>query len=314
MWRKFFKMMEKKYKRRFVETEIENWNDISKLNPRFLSGFVFRGMGDYNWHLESSLERMIKRFHSKNKTAHRIYPQGYEMDMLKEFQWKYPKYEKINNPKADDIIEWLSIMQHYGSPTRLVDFTYSPYVALFMAIDSSNEENDASLWCLNEIILRTIICDDYEKKNDTRISGIVSQKELIYQIANKVLYDSIMDDGRACVPNIYLVQPHKVNERILAQQGLFAIPEKIGVPFEENLFSLVDNQNPEIVPFQDVIEYSNSDKMFKPHDYFLIKIRIPLKFRLDITKSLCLMNISAETMYPGLEGLAKSLNRQRYTG
>lgn len=302
------------YKRRFVETELNHWNDISKLNPRFLAGFVFRGMGNYKWHLESSLERMIKRFHLKNKTAHKIYPQGYEVDMLKEFQWKYPKYEKINNPNVDDIIEWLSIMQHYGSPTRLVDFTYSPYIALFMAIDSSSEENDASVWCLNEIILRNIICDNYEQKNNIRIGGIESQKEQIYKMANQVIADSIKEKGKDITPNIYLVQPHKVNDRILLQQGLFAIPEIIGIPFEDNLFSLVDNREPEFVPFNDVIEYSNSDKMFQPYDYFLIKIRIPLKFRLDITKSLCLMNISAETMYPGLEGLAKSLNRQRYTG
>ena len=302
------------YKRRFVETVLEQWNDISILNPRFLAGFVFRGMGDYKWHIESSLERMIKRYHPISDIAHEVYPQGYEIDMLKEFQWKYPKYSKNNIPQSDDVIEWLSIMQHYGSPTRMVDFTCSPYIALFMAMDSSGEKHDASIWCLNEIILRNILCEEYENRNDIRISGISNQKSVIYNEANQLINDSINGTRKSFNHNVYLVQPHKVNDRILVQQGLFAIPEKIGVPFEDNLFSLVGNREPDIVPFKDVIDYSNSEKMFQPYDYFLIKIRIPLKFRLDITKSLCLMNISSETMYPGLEGLGKSLNRQRYTG
>lgn len=300
------------YKRRFVKTELEHWNDISMLNPRFLSGFIFRGQGDYSWHIESSLERMIKRFHPNTPIAHKIYPQGYEKDMLKEFQWKYPKYEKVNIPKDDEMIEWLSIMQHYGSPTRMVDFTYSPYIALFMALDSSSGEHDASVWCLNELVLRNMFSDDYEERNDRRIDGKELQKELFYQEANQTILDSVRERRKNFAPNIYLVQPHRVNERILVQQGLFAIPEKIGVSFEDNLFSLVENREPEIVLFKDIIDYSNSEKMFKPYDFFLIKIKIPKQFKLNITKSLCLMNISAETMYPGLEGLAKSLNRQLY--
>ena len=304
--------IDKDYKRRFVEAELEHWNDISMLNPRFLSGFVFRGQGNSEWHIESSLERMIKRFHPNSLVAQKIYPQGYEIDMLKEFQWKYPKYEKVKIPKDDEMIEWLSIMQHYGSPTRMVDFTYSPYIALFMAIDSSNGEHDASVWCLNELVLRNIFCDEYEERNDRRIDDKDSQRELFYKEANQVIKDSVNEKRKDFSPNIYLVQPHRVNDRILVQQGLFAIPEKIGVPFEDNLFSLVDNRDPEMVPFKDIIDYSNSENMFKPYDYFLIKIKIPKQFRLNITKSLCLMNISAETMYPGLEGLAKSLNRQLY--
>lgn len=88
-------------KKRFIETELEHWNDIAMLKPRFLSSFVFRGQGNYDWHIKSSLERMIERFHPNGKVQQRIYPSGYEKDMLKEFQWKYPKYEKINIPRED---------------------------------------------------------------------------------------------------------------------------------------------------------------------------------------------------------------------
>ena len=132
--------------------------------------------------------------------------------------------------------------------------------------------------------------------------------------SGRMLNDYIQERRKDYTPYIYLLQPHRVNERILQQQGLFAVPEKIDVSFEDNLFSLVDNREPEEVSFKEIIDYSNSEKMFRPYDYFLIKIKIPHNFRLDITKALYQMNISSETMYPGLEGLARSLNRQHYTG
>lgn len=144
--------------RRFVKMRLEHWNDISMLNPRFLMGFVFRGQGKSDWHIQSSLERLIERFYSTG-VQQQIYPSGFETEMLREFQWKYPNYETAIMPKDDEIIEWLSIMQHYGSCTRMVDFTFSPYVALFMAIDSSEGEKqdetlDSIAFTLNHIWLQ----------------------------------------------------------------------------------------------------------------------------------------------------------------
>lgn len=306
--------MDTDIKRRYVVTELEHWNDISMLPPRFLSAFVFRGQGNYDWHIKSSLERMIERFHPVGEVQRRIYPAGYEHDMLKEFQWKYPKYEKLNIPREDEIIEWLSIMQHYGCPTRMVDFSNSPYVALFMAIDSADGLNPSAIWCLNKLVLGMKYNNEYKLKTEKSLDGLEEQNSQIYEDANLMLNDYIQERRKDYTPNIYLLQPHRVNDRILQQQGLFAIPEKIDVSFEENLYSLVHNREPEEVSFKEIIDYSNSEKMFRPYDYFLIKIKIPHYFRLDITKSLYQMNISAETMYPGLEGLAKSLNRQLYTG
>lgn len=67
--------------------------------------------------------------------------------MIKEFKWKFPSYEKKLIPKDGEFIEWLSIMQHFGAPTRLLDFSQSMYVALFMAMDNSFYDN-FSIWCI----------------------------------------------------------------------------------------------------------------------------------------------------------------------
>lgn len=298
-------------KGRYIKTRLEHWNDLSMLNPSFLKAFVFRGQGDCDWHIKSALERLIARFY-KNGTQKRIYPAGFEADMLNDFRWKYPNYGSNNIPAEDELIEWLSIMQHYGSCTRMVDFTFSPYVALFMAIDTSEGEKACSVWCLNHLVLSGNFSEDHHTERENLLFDNPNRKSAIYNYANKVLTESVNDKKRDFHPYVYLVRPCKVNERIIRQQGLFAIPERIDISFEDNLLALVDNKDPKEVSFSEIIDYSNSDRRSSPNDYVLIQIDIPASFRYEITKSLYLMNMTAETLYPDIIGLAKSENYQRY--
>lgn len=297
--------------RRYVKTRLEHWNDLSMLSPSFLKAFVFRGQGICDWHIKSALERLIERFY-KNGTQKRIYPAGFEADMLNDFRWKYPNYVRSNMPYEDEMIEWLSIMQHYGSCTRMVDFTFSPYVALFMAIDSSEGEKDCTVWCLNHLVLSGKFSEDHHTKRENLLFDNPNRKPSIYKHANQLLKESVNDTKRDFCPYVYLVRPCKVNERIIRQQGLFAIPEKIDIPFEDNLLAMVGSKEPKEVPFSEIIDYSNSEKRSCPNDYVLIKIDIPACFRYEITKSLYLMNMTAESLFPDLMGLAKSENYQRY--
>lgn len=108
--------------RLYIETCLENWDDLFKLYNRFLMAFVFRGHGSAKWPMTSSLERMVKRFHPNSLVNS---ANEYEKDMLREFKWKYSIYEKNHTPADIEVIEWLSVMQHYGAPTRMMDFESS---------------------------------------------------------------------------------------------------------------------------------------------------------------------------------------------
>lgn len=134
------------------------------LHQRFLSRFIFRGQSNSEWKLQTSLERLIARLHSDFVDP--IITASYEDRMIKEFVWKYSLYEKNIIPQKDEFIEWLALMQHYGSPTRMLDFSYSLFVALFMAIDNHSFDKSA-IWAINKIRLEHKIFDYYRVEYNT---------------------------------------------------------------------------------------------------------------------------------------------------
>ena len=50
-------------------------------------------------------------------------------------------------PEWEDDFQWLALMQHHGAPTRLLDFTWSPYVAAFLALERAVD--DAAVWAIH---------------------------------------------------------------------------------------------------------------------------------------------------------------------
>src|SRR6266581_1355335 len=105
---------------------VTTWNELhevlfedswdSKLE-RFRSPYVFRGLSDATHRLETSLMRLGGEYAKIEK------------HLLRNFQ-KYAYGEVV---ERDSIWHWLSVAQHHGLPTRLLDWTYSPFVAMHFA-------------------------------------------------------------------------------------------------------------------------------------------------------------------------------------
>jgi hypothetical protein len=106
--------------------------------------FLFRGQGSADWHLESSFDRWFKGDRlKKNQVADRLVElfqhEAEGLNMEREV-WEDPRRR-------------LALAQHHGVPTRLVDWTESPYVAAFFAFGSglSTRQDNArvAIWCLD---------------------------------------------------------------------------------------------------------------------------------------------------------------------
>ena len=93
----------------------------------------WRGQRDASWSLSPSLYR--RRIESK------------EHNLNARFRMM-AKARRGDCPESSDALGWLFLMQHYGLPTRLLDWSQSPLVALYFALQKPDEA-DASIWALS---------------------------------------------------------------------------------------------------------------------------------------------------------------------
>lgn len=297
-----------------ITTTMEKWNDIISFNPKFLKRFIFRGQSDSNWKLSTSLERLIN-CHNPNWIDPAV-PGIYESEMLADFKWRYPLYEKYNIPELEDNVEWLTLMQHYGCATRLLDFTRSIFVALFMALDNSFTDSSC-IWALNKNIFTSKTFEIYRKEQNMKSPSSVPHS-LLEQYsrdkANKLIGVIPINDIEK---ELLIINPKYCNERISIQQGLFIMPTDIRVSFDDCLTSFIKNCNPapeEVkVKSKDLLDYSYDRwGANAQNDILFFKFEIPNNFKFKLTQLLNQMNITSETLYPGLVGMAKSLNSLRH--
>lgn len=101
------------------QKRIEDMDQLIRELNELPNNYIYRGQADAGWGIQSSLERVIGSGWSK-ETAKR-----FEDFSLSQFQSKCHLYDR-ENVEPSSKLAWLSVMQHYGVPTRLVDFSESP--------------------------------------------------------------------------------------------------------------------------------------------------------------------------------------------
>jgi hypothetical protein len=132
----------KRARRSYRVFRLESWEAFLALvtKPPY-SNWAFRGERDERWPLYSSLSRYLQNF----GVAREAWP-SQEGRILRIFKRKAHQF--LNQPPdTDDDFQWMALMQHHGAPTRLIDFTWSPYVAAFFALERTLA--DGVVWAMN---------------------------------------------------------------------------------------------------------------------------------------------------------------------
>jgi hypothetical protein len=244
--------------------------------------WVFRGQADSSWGLKSTLERALEYFEiDLSKKA-----SGVELGLLRKFKRHYHHY--LESPiENDNSLEWLAIMQHYGTPTRLLDWTYSFYVALYFAMNHVKENGSASVWALDTDWIGEVM-NGYLGSLEGHGDAYAAWKDDKGILEKDTFKKIFAPKQKPPIALIGVVSPLRLNKRLTIQQGTFLCPGDVTKTFEENLIALLTKRNPES----------------KSH---FIKLVIHSEQKNKILEHLQRMNMNDATLFPGLDGLARSL-------
>jgi len=264
-------------------SDIKEWDACKSWYHSTKPGqFLFRGQPSSEYNLESTFDRAY-RINTPISTG--MPKWRYEAVMLFNFKRIAHQYlEASNIPQKNDNLEWISLLRHYGAPSRLLDFSYSFYIAAYFAIEGAeinNKTDPAVVWAIDQEWLSREAYNLLEKEKSLLEGKEIKKK--IFQYPK--LFNELMMNHNNPRDYVININPFRYNRRIHLQQGIFLCPCNIEHTFEQNLVS---------VPGID------KNKIFI--------IRLNKDEKKEIIKDLNQMNINWETLLGDLEGVARSLN------
>jgi hypothetical protein len=272
------------------------WDDlINFLANKYLDpsewGWVFKGLRKYSYKLETTLDRRLERRRKGRAHLGRKDPyiggQTAENYLLRQFERAAHHFvgSSLLPDNRDNRLEWLALMRHYGAPTRLLDFTRSPYVACFFALEETDirKGKKCAIWAIHTDWLINGGVSQISKQiayyHDLNKSNLLNSKFIVEHFNSLFVNNS--------VPMVLPIEPPRSNARLLAQQGLFLCPGAPDRSFDKNLSSYAD-------------DIENMQK-------HVHKIKIEGHIFAEAMSELSYLNISRATLFPDLEGFGTSL-------
>ncbi|MCX5734002.1 MAG: FRG domain-containing protein [candidate division NC10 bacterium] len=263
----------------WLDGELQSWDAIVDEVKQWKGDWIFRALREQK---ECELREIIKvrlasSFDDACETGdvQSTDRWAYEAWMLREFKRAAHHYQ-VHLPEKNDLLEWLALARHYEMPSRLLDFTYSFYVACYFAMSGKPKGTAGCILAVNLSELK-------EATERVLCKRLPFMKESKRDLHNKDLFWKYAFCGRAGF--VAPVNPGRKNERLIAQHGLFLCPADISRTFIRNLECTFDE---------------NEKKNLR-------LIVIAASNRAEVISNLNKMNISMATLYPELAGFAQSL-------
>ena len=170
----------------------------------------------------------------------------------------------------------LALAQHYRLPTRLLDWTSNPYVALFFATENDADlEVDGEVWCVRRNKSNELLPREFSEM----IAG-QGNYQLLYLRTVSEKYPRLPSFDSLDTQPLLWLEPPSMDQRIINQYAFFSV-----MPGVE----------------------SSTSAWLEHHPSVYWRVPVPKHLKREIRAGLDRMNITYRTIYPGLEGVARWL-------
>ncbi|RYY84528.1 MAG: FRG domain-containing protein [Chitinophagaceae bacterium] len=246
------------------------WAELRPFLDQLSENWVYRGQSDTRWELQNAIERthFVSLHHS------------IESDFVAEFQRGARNY-LTRDQIPEHLIEWLALMQHHGAPTRLLDFTKSPFIAAYFAYEIADlvASEHVAIWAINIPHLKKRALEELAKDYPEDLKNHPS-------FIHERIFERIFYDNRC--PIVFPVEPFRMNRRYSLQQSMFVSTGTAAAPFMEQLQFLGCEMGAAV-----------------------LKIEMPSALQKPVLRELQRMNLNRASLFPDLDGYAAAL-RLRY--
>jgi hypothetical protein len=253
------------------EIRVATWSELqSKLYEgswqrnlhRFRSPFAFRGVSDAACDPETSLSRLGGEYDRR------------EISLLRNFR----KYAYRNVLQADSLWNWIALGQHYGLPTRLLDWTFSPYVALhFATVDATELDREAAIWCVDCVKMKNTLPRKLKASLKREDSDVLTVEMLDSVAPTLHAFEALSHR-----PFVAFFEPPSLDDRIINQAALFSVTSSANL---------------------------NIRAWLSEHKDLFHRIVIPPNLKREIRDKLDQANVNERILFPGLDGLTQWLTR-----
>jgi hypothetical protein len=236
-------------------------DDASCRHERVHSPLVFRGLASSEYSNVSSLARLSGDYAQL------------ERHLIRNFR----KYAHREAP-GPTLWDWLSLAQHHGLPTRLLDWTFSPLIALHFATARLPDE-EAVLWAVDCDGAHHLLPERFQAALGSEGATVFTTGMLAEQAPDLASLDAA---GRDDEPFVLFFEPPSLNQRIVNQSAV--------------LSAVADPE-------------ASMDAWLDEHPDLWHAWRLPPPVKREVREYLDQANVTERVLLPGLDGLAAWLRR-----
>ncbi|HWP42816.1 MAG TPA: FRG domain-containing protein [Blastocatellia bacterium] len=253
------------------DIRVSSWNELNERLyeeswkeslGRYRSNFAFRGQSDASYDLRTSLVRLAG-------TTEKL-----EGHLLRNFR----KYARRDAVADDSVWNWLALAQHHGLPTRLLDWTFSPLVAMhFATVDIDHFDLDGIVWMVDFVKTNRLLPAELRSLLEEEGSNAFTV-DMLNRVASTLSeFDQLSD-----LEFVVFFEPPSLDNRIVNQFALFSLMSS---------------------------PVARLDTWLAGHPELYRRVIIPASLKWEVRDKLDQANITERVLMPGLDGLSSWLRR-----